>query len=60
MSEDQGSAIESSQLAEWMSWASAEADRIDPIKNGQLIAHMNDTRREPDPVTENDLDRSFW
>jgi hypothetical protein len=37
MSENRGDAIDPSLLAEWMSWASAEADRIDPIKNGQLI-----------------------
>jgi hypothetical protein len=60
MSEKQSGAIDPSLLAEWMSWASAEADRIDPIKNGRLIAPMNDTRREPDPVTENDLDHRLW
>lgn len=38
----------------------AEADRIDPIKNGQLIGHMHDTWREPEPVTEADLDYRFW
>lgn len=60
MSENRSGAIDPPLLAEWMSWASTEADRIDPIKNGQLIAHMNDTRCEPEPITEADLDYSYW
>jgi hypothetical protein len=51
----QGGAIDPSLLDEWVTWASAEADRIDPIKNGHLIEHMNDTKREPEPITDADF-----
>lgn len=51
-SSSHGSPIDPSLLDQWIVWASAEADRIDPVKNGELIAHMNDMRREPEPITD--------
>ncbi len=51
-----GSSLASSHLVDWVNWASAEADKIDPVKNGRLIAHMHDTRHDAEPIDETDLD----
>jgi hypothetical protein len=51
-----GGSIDSSVLDEWIAWASAEANRIDPTKNGQLLAHMNDTRREAELIDDADFE----
>ncbi|MFK0691147.1 hypothetical protein ACFX5Q_23540 [Mesorhizobium sp. IMUNJ 23033] len=40
---DEGSAdIDSSVLEAWQRWALAEADRIDPVRSGQILTHLNE------------------
>lgn len=39
---DEGSAdIDASTLEAWQSWALAEADRIDPVRSGQIMSHLS-------------------
>jgi hypothetical protein len=33
-------AIDQARLSEWERWASAEADRLDPILSGQIMTHL--------------------
>jgi heme-degrading monooxygenase HmoA len=33
---------EPSDFLVWTNWASEQADKIDPLKNGQLLAHMKE------------------
>jgi hypothetical protein len=35
--------VDSSRLEEWEGWASAEADRLDPITSGQVMTHLEPT-----------------
>jgi len=44
--------IDPGLLTDWIRWASLEADKIDPTKNGDLIAHLIDTRRDAVPIEE--------
>lgn len=40
---DDGSAdIDASALEAWQRWALAEADRIDPVRSGQISTHLNE------------------
>ncbi|ESX29450.1 MULTISPECIES: hypothetical protein [unclassified Mesorhizobium] len=40
---DDGSAdIDASALDAWQRWALAEADRIDPVRSGQILTHLNE------------------
>lgn len=40
---DDGSAdIDPSVLEAWQRWALAEADRIDPVRSGQILSHLNE------------------
>lgn len=40
---DDGSAdIDASALEAWQRWALAEADRIDPVRSGQILTHLNE------------------
>ncbi|RWP54367.1 hypothetical protein [Mesorhizobium sp.] len=40
---DEGSAdIDASALEAWQRWALAEADRIDPVRSGQILTHLNE------------------
>jgi hypothetical protein len=32
--------IDQARLEEWERWASAEADRLDPILSGQIMTHL--------------------
>ncbi|WP_309661762.1 hypothetical protein [Sphingomonas sp.] len=27
----------------WEQWASAEADRLDPVRSGQILSHLKET-----------------
>lgn len=35
-----GLAVTSEQLARWTGWALAEADRLDPVRSGQVLSHL--------------------
>ncbi|RUY87287.1 MULTISPECIES: hypothetical protein [unclassified Mesorhizobium] len=40
---DDGSAdIDASALDAWQRWALTEADRIDPVRSGQILTHLNE------------------
>jgi hypothetical protein len=58
--------LQAQMIEQWEAWATAEADRIDPIKNGQLVAHMRgamaeaDDPEETDTITEDDVNSFDW
>ncbi|TPL38881.1 hypothetical protein [Mesorhizobium sp. B2-4-6] len=40
---DEGSVdIDASSVEAWQQWALAEADRIDPVRSGQILTHLNE------------------
>lgn len=40
---DEGSVeIDTSTLQAWQRWALAEADRLDPVRSGQILTHLNE------------------
>ena len=40
--------LESGALEAWLAWASAEADRLDPVLSGQVMSHVLPPSEEPD------------
>ena len=42
----QGPELPSAQLDTWVTWANAQADRIDPVRSGRFIKAMKDPAEE--------------
>ncbi len=40
---------ETPDLLAWTNWAREQADKIDPLKNGQLFAHMTEMMGDTAP-----------
>ncbi len=38
----EGPELQSAQLDSWVTWAIAQADRIDPVRSGRFIKAMQD------------------